>query len=385
MKKTYLIILIVFYSCVEDNRTSIDYYNKNYQVDNINSFSKKIDLKVDTVNVDLNGLETSYNGNFIIYQNKFLFNDLFFGYIFQFDEDLKLNLKKFGLGNGHDELKGIDYVTYSPFNNKFYVLSSKTGIISVINEEFKKEKEFKINFNIKRSKDEVISNPLPHLMDSYELDYGYEGIFKVYDENHLAIAVTSSHPKFNGYYDSMFYYRNARILALINIEDEYVDRLIGRRPIYFLENQLPNFDHFNFEIYNKILFYNFYPEHQIYKTNTNEDTLISVFGNEGIEMKKDYVQTKSYNDAFKRENEDYTVFNFYNSLFVDDNFVFRGYTTNNKYDGLQIYQKDKLLDDLNFPKGYKIIGKIGSNYYASKILIKKSEDMHVLKIKISGL
>jgi len=294
--------------------------------------------------------------------------------------------QNFGIGKHTNELIGTDYITYSKLNNKYYVLSSKTGIIAVINSSFEKEKQFKINFNIKRTKEEVIKNPFPYLMDSYELDYGYDGILKVFDKNHLAIAITSSHPKFNGYFNSTNYYENSRIIALINIENEYVDKLIGRRPALFLSKQLPNYDHFNYEINNENLYLNFYPEDKIYKIDKEKDTLQTVFGVQGEEMKIDYVVTNSYEEAHKREFEDYTEFNFYNSLYIDSNIVFRGYTKNNiLYDGLQIFKNKKLIADLEFPKGYKIIGKIDNHYYASKINIKRKEDMIILKLNITGL
>jgi hypothetical protein len=223
-------------------------------------------------------------------------------------------------------------------------------------------------------------------MDSYELDYGYNGILKVFDEHHLAIAITSSHPKFNGYFNSKFYYENSRIIALINIEKEYIDRLIGRRPLLFLKNQLPNFDHFNYEINNNTIYLNFYPEAPIYKIDKEEDVVQSAFGIQGSEMKTDYIITSSYEEAYKREFEDYNKYNFYNSLYVDGHLIFRSYTKNNlKNDGLQLYKSEVLVADINFPKGYKIIGKIDNAYYASKIVIKRKEDMVLLKLKFSEL
>ncbi len=256
----------------------------------------------------------------------------------------------------------------------------------MVNSKFQKEKEFEINFNIKRSREEVISNPLAHLMDSYEIDYGYDGLLNIFDENHIAIAVTSSHPKFNGYFNSKYYYENSRVIALINIEDEYIDRLIGRRPPHFLKKQLPNYDHFNYQVVNDSIYLNFYPEATIYKIDKNADTLMEAIGVKGKEMKTDYVTTSTYKEAYKRELQDYTQYNFYNSLYVNDNFIFRGYTKNVlKKDGMQIYKNLKLLADLDFPKGYKIIGKIDNYYYASKISIKRKEDMKLLKIKINGL
>lgn len=234
--------------------------------------------------------------------------------------------------------------------------------------------------------EKVIHEPLPYLMDSYELDYGYDGILKVFDEYHLAIAITSSHPKFNGYFNSKFYYENSRILALINLKKGYIDRLIGRRPPLYLKNQLPNYDHFNYEIKNNTIYLNFYPEATIYKIDKEEDVVQSAFGVQGSEMKTNYTRTYSYEEAYMREFEDYNKYNFYNSLYVDDNLIFRGYSKNNtKKDGLQIYKNVVLIADLNFPKGYNIIGKIDNAYYASKNVIKRKEDMHLLKLKFSRL
>lgn len=384
MEKIIIFILFVLLSaCDEEKITSNEYYSKK----GIHKAEKNayIKIEVDTLKIETN-IESSFNGNFTISNTGIVFNDLFFGYLFYFDKDLNLLSKNLGIGNQPNELKGADYITYSNITNKYYVLSSKTGIVAVIDSKFQKEKEFKINFNIKRTREEVIKEPLPYLMDSYELDYGYDGILKVFDENHLAIAVTSSHPKFNGYYNSKKYYENSRIIALINLEDEYIDKLIGRRPPIFLKKQLPNYDHFNYEINNGDLYLNFYPETSIYKIDKEKDTLQSVFGVKGNDMKTNYITTNSYEEAHKRELEDYSKYSFYNSLYIDKNLVFRGYTKNNtKNDGLQIYKKGILIADLNFPKHYKIIGKIGNEYYASKIGIKKREDMHVLKLKLSGI
>ena len=383
-KNIILLFLLLFFSCKKEKLvSSINYYNKTKPVQ-IN-LCENINYKLDTL-IPVKNLETSFSGSYIISGNQIIFNDIHFGYLFSFDKNLKLLSKHFGLGKNSNELIGADYITYSTITDRYYVLSSKTGVIAVVNSKFQKEKEFEINFNIKRNREEVISNPLAHLMDSYEIDYGYDGLLNIFDENHIAIAVTSSHPKFNGYFNSKYYYENSRVIALINIEDEYIDRLIGRRPPLFLKKQLPNYDHFNYQVVNDSIYLNFYPEATIYKIDKNADTLMEAIGVKGKEMKTDYVTTSTYKEAYKREFQDYTQYSFYNSLYVNGKFIFRGYTKNDlKKDGMQIYKNQQLLADLDFPKGYKIIGKIDNYYYASKISIKRKEDMMLLKIKINGL
>lgn len=385
MKKIKIILFLLFLiSCKkEEEITNINYFNKAI----INKSIKKenIKLSIDTICPN-NNLETSFNGSYNVANDKIIFNDVYFGYLLCFDKNLNLLSKHFGRGKNSNELIGADYITYSTITNKYYVLSSKTGVIAVINSKYQKEKEFEINFNIKRSREEVINEPIAHLMDSYEIDYGYDGLLNIFDKNHIAIAVTSSHPKFNGYFNSKYYYENSRVIALINIEDEYIDRLIGRRPPLFLKKQLPNYDHFNYQVANENIYLNFFPEATIYKIDKNADTLMEAIGVKGKEMKTDYVTTSTYKEAYKREFQDYTQYSFYNSLYVNGKFIFRGYTKNDlKKDGMQIYKNQQLLADLDFPKGYKIIGKIDNYYYASKISIKRKEDMMLLKIKINGL
>ena len=256
MKKIKIFLFLLFLiSCKkEEEITNINYFNKAI----INKSIKKenIKLSIDTICPSSN-LETSFNGSYTLVNDKIIFYDVYFGYLLCFDKNLNLLSKHFGRGKNSNELIGADYITYSTITDKYYVLSSKTGVIAVINSKFQKEKEFEINFNIKRSREEVINEPLAHLMDSYEIDYGYDALLNVFDENHIAIAITSSHPKFNGYFNSKYYYENSRVIALINIEDEYIDRLIGRRSPLFLKNQLPNYDHFNYQVVNDSIYLNF--------------------------------------------------------------------------------------------------------------------------------
>ena len=103
------------------------------------SLIQKISLEIDTLKIDKN-IETSYSGNFTIFDNSLVFNDIFFGYLFQFDKNLKILSKNLGFGNQSNELKGADYIIYSDITSKIYVLSSKKGMITVINSKFQSGK-----------------------------------------------------------------------------------------------------------------------------------------------------------------------------------------------------------------------------------------------------
>ena len=136
MKKlTLFIVFVILYSCEEKKITSKEYYNNFEKQKKEQSLIQKITLEIDTIKID-NNIETSYSGNFTIFENSLVFNDVFFGYLFHFDKNLKILSKNLGIGNKSHELKGADYIIYSDITNKLYVLSSKTGIIAVINSNF---------------------------------------------------------------------------------------------------------------------------------------------------------------------------------------------------------------------------------------------------------
>ena len=71
MKKlTLFIVFVILYSCEEKKITSKEYYNKFEKEKKEKSLIQKISLEIDTLKIDKN-IETSYSGNFTIFDNSF--------------------------------------------------------------------------------------------------------------------------------------------------------------------------------------------------------------------------------------------------------------------------------------------------------------------------
>ncbi|MFY0631701.1 MAG: hypothetical protein JXR05_15155 [Flavobacteriaceae bacterium] len=383
---TLLFLSLLFLACgTKEDLNSTAYYN-------VLDISKKgnkeqiIGLQIDTIYID-SAVETSFIGDFWIANESVYFSDTYFNYIHQFSRNGDVIGKYVGKGNGPNEALGFHYTI--PTSNDFKLLFGGNSSIYSFNKNWKKTSGYRINWDIQMSIPEILKNPDPSITGAYEFDYGIPEIFKTWDENHLAIAITASHPKFNGYFNTPLYYNHSRILALVNIETGKIDRLIGRRsPFYLSKENLPNFDHFNYEVASKEAFVNFWVDPFVYILDKKTGLATSKFGFPGRDMKANYPITKTYEMAGERVVDDMVNFGYYNYLKYSHNtkLLFRGYTKGEETntDGLQIYKEYALIGDIDVPKGFKIIGAIGKEFFGS-IQNKNTDEgrLKFLKIKFS--
>jgi hypothetical protein len=385
-KSILLIYILLVLSSCSNKKEDIDstaFYNvASIETTKQAKFISKI--KIDTISIQ-GEIETSFVGDFSIYNDTLYFSDHFFGYLFRFNNKGGLIDRNIGKGNGPNEIRGGNYSIVS--DNGYYFLDGGSSNLYFFNKNFKKEKDFRINWENKRSKQEVLANPIPTLGDSYEFGFGYPGIFKPWDKDHVAIAITASHPKFNGYFDTDLYYNHSRILAIVNMQSGKIEKYIGRRsPVYLKYKNLPNFDHFNYEVTEYQVFINFWADPIIYILDKSEGKAIGKFGQKGKNMKIDYPVTKTYEDAedkWKEDQENYGHYH-YMKYIPNQKMLFRGYHKGKGAitDGLQIYKENSLIGDIEIPKGLEIIGSMGNEFYAANKGINNEEVLRIYKIHL---
>lgn len=383
---TFLILLVSLASC--NNSKDIDsatYYDVK-DLSKANKNKNIISIKIDTISID-QSIETSLVGEFWTFEKSLYFSDKYFNYIFQFDKDGILIDKYVGKGKGPNEVVGFNYAV--PTSDGFSLLFGGNNSLSFFDKNWNKTAGFRINWDIKSLKKEILENPQPNETGAYEFDYGLPDIIKPWDENHMAIAITASHPKFNGYFNSSLYYNQSRILAIVNNKTGKVVKLIGRRsPYYLLHSNLPNFDHFNYEIISNNVFVNFWADHSIYIIDKKDGLAIGKFGSPGKNMKINYPITKSYEEAENQRATDEFNFGYYHYLkyLPEENLLLRGYTKGKgtTTDGLQIYKNYTLIGDIEIPKGLKIIGFIDHYFYGYQLEPnEKDQNLRFFKIKFS--
>lgn len=339
--------------------------------------------EIDTLKIQ-SDIETSYVGDFKIFNDTLYFADRFFGYLFRFTKEGNLIDRNIGKGRGPNEILGFNYFFTSDDGYNF--LNGGNSNLSFFNKKFEKEKEYRVNWEITRSRKEILSKPLPEIGDSYEFDFGIPNIFKFWDKEHVAITITASHPKFNGYFDSELYYNYSRVLAIVNINTGKIDRLIGRRsPIYLLHKNIPNFDHLNYEVTKENVFVNFWADSTIYKIDKETGKAVGKFGKSGKNMNTNYPTTNSYDAAEENWRQDIEQYGYYNYMvYIEDtNTLYRGYTKGDKEntDGLQVYKDFEIVGDISVPKGLEIIGAINEDIYAINALEENQDELKVYKIK----
>ncbi len=379
---SFILLLFGCNSIVNEQNSAV-YYNTNDISKAENSMYRSFSL--DTIVIS--DIETSYVGQFSVFNDTLYFADERFAYVFRFDSNGKLISKGVGKGKGPNEITGLSGFVVS--KNDVISFNDSNGSIDIFDKNLQKQESFRKDWQINRSYDEVFNNPRADKGDCYEFDYGYPNILKKWDENHVAFIITASHPKFNGYFDSDLYYNYARTFALVDIHSGKVVKLIGRRsPVYLSLKNIPNFDHLNYDTYEDVdeVYLNFWADTDIYLYGKKEDRIKGKFGKAGRDMKIDYRRTNSYEVAENNLSEDRERYGAYTFLkyFPKQNLVMRGYRKgeNATTDGLQIYKDYQLVADLDVPQGLQIIGETQGNAFYATIPQDVDQDyLCVFKIK----
>lgn len=381
----FFLFLVLLTSCDDKNDIDATTYYDVKNISKTNAGKKIINIQTDTIYID-SSIETSFIGDFWVFEKSLYFSDKYFNYIFQFNRDGLLTDKHVGKGNGPNEVTGFSYAI--PTDSGFSLSFGGNNSIYSFDKNWNKISGFRINWDLKTSKKEILENPDPAATGAYEFDYGIPEIFKKWDSDHVAMVITASHPKFNGYFNTSLYYNQSRILALVNLKTGKVDKLIGRRsPFYLLHENLPNFDHFNYEIISNALFVNFWADPSIYTIDKKSGLATGKFGVPGNGMKINYLMTQSYEEAEEQRVEDQTNFGYYHYLkyLPEENLLLRGYTKGkgSTADGLQIYKDYALIGDIEVPKGLKIIGSIEGELFGSQLEPKEEdENLKIFKIRL---
>ena len=365
-----IVLFAFFYSCSDTDKevnelSTKDYYAKvnNKAVESEIVFTGN--LQLDTI-VFSNSIESSYVGFYHIKKDTIYFFDEIFNYVFRFTKDGSLIDRHIGRGEGPNEIVRFDYAILDDYD--YFFLNGANSVINTFDESFSKTHRFPITNPKERAFKEIFDKPIPEQFDSYEFDYGIPNAFQKWDDDHLSMLINAAHPKFNSYFNSDLFHNFSRVLAIIDKKDGKIKKLFGRRPPLYLEKQnIPNFNHLNYDVIDDKVLFNFWADETIYVIDKKTDKIESSFGIAGKKMKTNYQLTLNYKDAQNNWKYDLDTYGYYNFIkaFPDKNLVFRGYRRGmgSITDGLQVYENKKLIADYNVPKGFELIDYIGDTFY----------------------
>lgn len=389
MKRKITILCFLCLTLIQCSKTTKDIDSTDfYSFKTINSKTNKKPLnfeKIDSI-ICKSQLETSFKGEYTMYKDKIYFFDAAFGYLFEFDTDLKYLNRYLGIGNGPNEI--FDGGTLATNSTKFITLGGQ-GYFNVFDAKMQKRKQFQIDWDQHRSPGQILKDPKADFFDAYEMDFRESGGIKLLDNNHVLMPISASHPKFNGYFDTDLYYNYSRILASINLNTGKIDTIFGRRSPEYLKNKnLPIFDHFDFDVDEKFIYVNFWIDKNIYVLDKKNFKLVNVFGVEGKNMKVDYETTDKYEGTDRLVKTHRAKYGYYQSIksIPNEKLFFRIYSKgqNSNTDDLQVYKNNILISDFEIPKRMTVLGYSNKTIFLSKANDQTTDKIVIYKIKFQN-
>ena len=382
-------LLFVVTSCGRNDISARDYYRDLPDVGRAINTSDECITGVELIPVRLDSMETSYVGYFWLNRDTLYFSDLRYLYIYSLRPDGSIIKRYLGRGQGPNEVINFDFSI--PFEDGYFLYCGSMHNQYFFDNQWQQKNQGIVYWGFKRmSRDEfmsMINRPNPSGVDIYEnnvLSYMLPASLnqlQKWDTNHIAVYLDAGLPNFNWLDNTGHYYDYSRIIALINIRTGEVERVLGRRSPYFLDNpNLHTMDFIGFTLSCDTLFLSFFPDSTIYMIDKDEDRAIGKFGRAGRNMNTSYITINSFQESWEREKEDWDVYGFYTYLMYDEKrqLLFRGYQQgdHSQYDGLQIYKNHALIGDVDVPKGFYLIG-----YYNGQ-LIGAIEDKEIKELEL---
>ncbi len=199
--------------------------------------------------------------------------------------------------------------------------------------------------------------------NTYTLMYDQLRI-KEYNDT-LYFSIAGNHPIFNMYAPA--YFNSARIVKGVPIQKDKASFVMGRlSPKIRGEKGRYQFFMFDFDMDEAGNFYVGYElDSLIYKFD-HRFNIVETWGNSGRDM--DFREHKTLTIADYRKNyQQERKKSHYRKICRIGRMTFRTYVKNSaaETDGLQIYDDNTLIADVDIPKGIDVIGKIGDYYYTN--------------------
>ena len=282
--------------------------------------------------------------------------DKYLCYLYSFNITGNLLDRKFGFGNGPSEISMRRVQGCDIHDNGVVTAFGSNLDVSIMREGTSKQ-TFTIPFNPEdpdRGKGEAFTTySRPSIMD-----------LKLSDE-YLYYRCESQHPEFNLAVSASSYLTDSRHLVRVNLKDPRGEMLIKGypQPYHDSPREFMSVSMIRYDLLPDGFIVGFEATPELYVCNM-DGMPIRVFGVPGREMDQSYFPVRSL-DADEisnhylpnRENKGY-----YSTIKVIGPYVFRSYKKGDhkSVDGLQIYEDEILIADLDVPKGMEVIGLVGS-------------------------
>ena len=326
----------------------------------------------------LDSVHTSFCGFSGIYQGRQLFfYDGYFVFLYLFDGDGAFEQRLLGLGRGPAEVLipgAKDGAVDS--NGDLCILGSTMDFETF---DAGKQQTNYIQFAYQPDKE---ANP----ENFFNYSYSDPNIQARYRDGKFYVNLFSERPDYN-HFDNQADFINSSYRVGVVDPGKKTTRMIvrGFPPIYH-ENvpKYAAFDLVNPEFSGDDLLINFEADSTIYRCSIDGNPK-SAFGVAGRGMDQDYLNTKGFNEqTIKNYMVNRSTKGYYHKMTAVGNKLFRSYIRGvaAENDGLQIYDKDVLIGDVDVPKGFSVAGEINGMFYSEIIADADSGEMYCYRFRL---
>lgn len=343
---------------------------------------------LETVQIEIETLPSSYIGQAKIANDTLYFVDQKFTRVISFDSKLNYLGWSLNKGNGPDEIAIGEIVGFEKMSNGNFMFLGGTTDWHTFTSQFEKLSYYimentRLRNKIKDTPNEVSpENPVIY-------SFVYPKLIVREFNNRLFYNIMVQHPKFNFIDTHNEYYENSRVLSEMDPETGKTISIFGRfSPAYQNNNfSLNQVSLLNFDVSKETgnFYLNFEADPIIYEFDSNFNPIVS-YGKLGKEMKPSYKRIDTIED-FQREIDSQRQSAHYFTWLEhveEGNWLFRSYSLGtDDEDGLQIYQGTKLVGDVKVPKGFRVLGKLEDTFISHPILDEQKDKMtfHTFKLQ----
>lgn len=377
MRKTLLTLsLLAIFSCTENRKpTNTDFIGKHTNAKEIQFENLKLD-KIDldyTHKSHISGSGITPEGGLYFIDNKS--NKI------NFDTTGKhINTQSGGNLLGSDETVTLTHA-YLP-NNDLITLSNALGYHTYDNNHMIKD-TFSILY--KRS-----TGNIPEQLDTYvSSTTDRHLVCRAYGQE-IFVNVKGMNPDFNPFTTDLdYYFPEAYNIRSVDLTTKAFSKLFAKGyPNNYSEKSETKriFYNIDFDIDKKCNFYVSYEADSLIYVFDRNNTPITSFGYQGVDMNTDYLALHSVEEwaEFAPKEEGNKGHYGWVEYIDETNTLFRSYKKgpHSEYDGLQIYRDNKLIADVEVPKGTRITGYIAPYYYTHILENWNDHRVYLYKFKL---
>lgn len=380
-KHCWLFVLLCLNQIGCQNATIVDEYadirhtgQKNIEITAIHS---------DTIFIDASS--TSLEGEWHLKGNKLYFIDQALVGVKVFDLNGQYITKHIEKGRGPNEI--LQPIFAGSFSDREYFVAIDQGwIISLFNEEFKKEKSYILFGDIDGDQkvwNNLLRNPDPEEFRMYEFFISSRGIRFLNDQ--VIIPVITEHVDYNGFFKNAnttdFWLRSYNFLT-IDIQNAKTGKLFAHYPPIFRERNIPAFSLVSFDTGKDYMYCSYGADSLIY-IRDNHGKLIKSMGYAASSIKGDYPETSTFEDYSSNFRKHQKKHGYYKQIKIANNHLFRSYQKDGEMGyGLQIYRNNNLIGDVSFSEDVHMIGYSDGYYYGALPVDTDLEQFRIVKFKI---